>query len=45
MNFKPAAAAAAVLLALTGCSRSATEEIRLPIYGGSEISYEIAEAK
>ncbi len=39
-----ALAAAAVLL--SGCSKSRVEnEIKLPIYGGDEISFEIAEAK
>lgn len=46
MKIRLAAAAAALSLALTGCARStAEEEIKLPIYGGAEISYEVAEAK
>ena len=45
MKLMPAAAAAALILALTGCARSAEEEIKLPIYGGAEISYEVAAAE
>ncbi len=46
MKKRLAAAAAALSLALTGCAHStAGEEIKLPIYGGAEISYEVAEAK
>ncbi len=37
---------AAMLTLLAGCSKSKVEnEIKLPIYGGDEISFEIAEAK
>lgn len=46
MKNRLAAAAAVLSLALTGCAHStAEEEIKLPIYGGAEISYEVAEAK
>ncbi len=38
--------AAAIAATLAGCKKSDTEdEIRLPIYGAAEVSYEVAEAK
>ena len=41
-----AAALAAMVLMLTGCSgRSTSGEIQLPIYGADEVRYEVATAK
>lgn len=46
MKKKYAALLLALSLALTACKgKSAEEEIKLPIYGADEISFEIAEAK
>lgn len=43
---KLAAALAAMVFLLTGCSKSSvSDEIQLPIYGADEITYEVATAK